>query len=207
MRSRTRGEPGPSSSPLAAFAQGQGHLAAGPSVCVRFSRCPAGKVRALGARAPPGRHCAAGLHFCFLIRPRQLAVLPRWTPRGCRRQRSARWHVPLTAWAPRPRAPLPPLGLDQLRAGRSATCALGAHRGLRKGVTRTPSATPHAELAQPERPPACGGEAARQIPRIQAKLSGRRALIPGLRVPPAWDVQKIRSVSRFTLVHLIHAAV
>ena len=43
-----------------------------------LSRRPAVKVRALGARAPPGRHCAAGLHFRFLIRPRQ--ALP---PRGC----------------------------------------------------------------------------------------------------------------------------
>lgn len=100
-------------------------------------------------------------------------------------------------------------------ASRSRPAAGGALRHLcprcpqrpDEGVTRTPSAIPHAERAQPERPPACGGEAARQLPRIQAKLSGRRALIPGLREPPAWDVQKIRSVSRFNLVHLIHAAV
>ena len=70
---------------------------------------------------------------------------PTGSPTAAADSVRARWHVPLTAWAPRTRAPLRSLGLDQLQAGRSATCALGAHRGLTKGVTRTPSATPQAK--------------------------------------------------------------
>lgn len=131
---------------------------------------------------------------------------PTGSPTAAADSVRARWHVPLTAWAPRTRAPLQSLGLDQLQAGRSATCALGAHRGLTKGVTRTPSATPQAKRT-PARAhaaaSACGGEAVRQLPKIEAKLSGRPALIPGLREPPNWDVQRIRSVSRFNLVHRV----
>lgn len=136
-----------------------------------------------------------------------LAVLPHWIPHGCRRQRSG----PLTR-APH-RVGTADAGASSVPQSRPAAGGALRHlcpRCLQRPDERRdsdalsdPPGRAHPSPSSPPRPPACGGEAVRQLRKIQAKLSSRPALIPGLREPPAWDVQRIRSASRFNLVHRV----